>query len=82
MPQAQLAAPRAKKEAAADSFGSRELNKSIAPADAERDRELERIAKLRETGQQAEADRALEAFRKRYPDFRIPEAMWERVRPR
>ena len=73
---------RAKKEAGADAFAYRELNKSVVAPDAERDRELERIAKLRETGKHADADRALEAFRKRYPDFRIPEAMWERVRPR
>jgi len=43
---------------------------------------LERIAKLRAQGRDEEADRALEAFRKRYPDYRIDEAMWARVKPR
>lgn len=41
---------------------------------------LERIAKLRAEGRHAEADRALEQFMKRYPDFRIPEATLQRVR--
>ena len=44
--------------------------------------ELERIAKLREEGRDAEADRALEEFRKRFPGYRIDEAMWRRVKPR
>jgi hypothetical protein len=75
----QLAEPqRAKQEA--EAFAAKELKKSVALP--ERDAELERIAKLRESGKHADADRALEEFRKRYPDFRIPEAMWERVRPR
>ncbi len=44
-------------------------------------RELERIAKLREEGRHAEADRALEEFRKRFPAYRIDDAMWQRVKP-
>ena len=46
------------------------------------ERELERIAELRGQGRHDEADRALAEFRKRYPDFRIPEAMRERVERR
>jgi hypothetical protein len=45
-------------------------------------RELERIAQLRAEGRHAEADRALEEFRRSRPDYRIPEAVWERVKPR
>jgi hypothetical protein len=45
-------------------------------------RELERIAGLRAAGRDAEADRALEDFRRNHPGYRIPEAMWERVKPR
>ncbi len=45
-------------------------------------RELERIAKLREEGRNEEADKALEEFRRANPGFRIPDAMWERVRAR
>jgi hypothetical protein len=54
---------------------------ALAPQSAE-ERELERIARLREAGSPAEADKALEEFRRAHPDFRIPEAMWERVKPR
>ena len=35
---------------------------------------LERIAALRKEGKHEEADKALEEFRKRYPDYKIPEA--------
>jgi hypothetical protein len=44
--------------------------------------ELERIAKLRAEGRHAEADKALEEFQRNHRDYRIPEGMWERVRPR
>jgi hypothetical protein len=40
---------------------------------------LERIAKLREEGKHDEADRALAEFRKRYPDFKIPESLQKKV---
>jgi len=53
-----------------------------APAKDAREVELERIARLRSEGRHADADKALEAFRRANPDYRIAEAMWERVRPR
>ena len=34
---------------------------------------LERIAELRKAGMHDEADKALEAFRKRYPEYKLPE---------
>ena len=40
---------------------------------------LERIARLREQGDDAAADRELASFRSRYPDYLIPEAMAKRV---
>jgi hypothetical protein len=43
---------------------------------------LERIAKLREAGKARAADEGLAEFRKRYPDYRISEAMRARVAPR
>jgi len=43
---------------------------------------LERIARLREAGKAHEADESLAEFRRRYPDFKIPEAMGARVAPR
>ena len=46
------------------------------------ERELERIAELRRQDRHEEADKALAEFRKRYPDFRIPPAMLERVERR
>ena len=51
-------------------------------APSEPERELERIAKLREGGRNDEADKAFDEFRRMYPDFRIVEPMWSRVRPR
>lgn len=78
-PAAQGFATRMKREAAADS--ARALQ-SAPLAATEQERELERIARLRIEGRHAEADKALEEFRRKFPDFRIPEAMWERVRAR
>ncbi|HEX5091509.1 MAG TPA: hypothetical protein VFV84_02345 [Burkholderiales bacterium] len=43
---------------------------------------LERIAKLREAGRDQEADDSLAAFRRRYPDFVIPEKMRARIQRR
>ena len=45
-------------------------------------RELEAIAKLRAAARDEEADKALEEFRRKHPGYRIPDAMWERVKPR
>ncbi len=52
-----------------------------APAD-EPTRELEAIAKLRTEGRHEEADKALAEFRRKRPDYRIADAMWERVKAR
>lgn len=46
------------------------------------ERELERIAELRKAGRHDEADKALAEFRKRYPDYKIPEKTLERVERR
>jgi hypothetical protein len=46
------------------------------------ERELERIAELRKRGRHDEADKALAEFRKRYPEFRIPEETRARVERR
>jgi len=40
---------------------------------------LERIAELRKREKHEEADKQLQEFRKRYPDYRIPAAMLEKV---
>jgi len=44
--------------------------------------ELERIATLRAEGKHDEADKALAEFRKRFPDYKIPEEMLRRVERR
>ena len=73
---------RAKREAESDSAGARDLRKSLATPEIDPARELERIAQLRAEGRHAEADRALEEFRRQRPDYRIPDGVWERVKPR
>jgi hypothetical protein len=70
---APLRAKRADSAAATD---------TATPAKDPREVELERIARLRAEGNHAEADKALEEFRRRNPDYRIAEPMWERIRPR
>ena len=54
----------------------------LQAARTEEEIELERIAKLRTEGRHDEADKALAEFRRKHPDFKIPEATWERVKPR
>ena len=71
-----MTAQRAKEESA-----QVRRDAAAAPRDA-REVELERIAKLRVDGRHDEADRALAEFRRRHPDYRIPEATWEKVKPR
>jgi len=46
------------------------------------ERRLERIAELRRAGRDDEADRLLAEFRRRYPDYRIPEATLKEVERR
>src|SRR5260221_2447149 len=73
-----VAGPRAK----ADRFESAPLRERALASPADPERELERIAKLREVGRNDEADKAPEELSARYPDLRIAEPMWSRVRPR
>ncbi len=58
------------------------LRGADAQAIDEPTRELEAIAKLRIEGRHEEADKALAEFRRKRPDYRILDAMWERVRAR
>ena len=71
--------------AAAPALRAKREAQGIAAAPAKEtaiERELERIARLRREGRHAEADEALEKFRRENPSYRIPEAMWEQVKPR
>ena len=83
--------PAARAQAAPEMRLKREAMAATAPAGAtadaqampdERTRDLEAIAKLRAEGRHEEADKALAEFRRKHPDYRIPDAMWERVKPR
>jgi hypothetical protein len=87
----QAAAERAARAAPAEVAAAREmqqpsLRESVAKRAGEAadtpEKELERIARLRSEGRHEEADKALAEFRKRHPDFRIPEPMLERVERR
>lgn len=83
MPQsapARRMAPRMKSESADALQGA--APEARRDAESSIDRELERIAKLRAEGRDDEADKALEQFGRDHPGYRIPEAMWPRVRPR
>jgi hypothetical protein len=53
-----------------------------AQASDEPTRELEAIARLRAEGRHDDADKALAEFRRKRSAYRIPDAMWERVKPR
>ncbi|MEP7068701.1 MAG: hypothetical protein ABI789_05645 [Usitatibacter sp.] len=77
-PSGTLAAPRAKAERA-DALGApaRALSRLADPQ-----AELDRIAKMRDEGRDDEADEALDEFKRNYPEFRIPDATWSRVKPR
>lgn len=46
------------------------------------EQQLERIAELRREERHEEADKALEEFRKRYPDYKISGPMLDRVERR
>ena len=58
-----------------------DIAKAAAEAESP-ERALDRIAELRKAGKHDEADKALADFRKRYPDYKIPEPMRERVERR
>jgi len=66
---APVAGARAPEAARSD----RALGKISEPAEPP-EKWLERIAALRKEGKHEEADKALEEFRKRYPDYKIPES--------
>ena len=83
--QAPLAAApaRAKREAqGATAAESMLAKKADTAAKDPREVELERIARLRTENRHEEADKALAEFRRLHPDYRIPEALWERVKAR
>ena len=80
LPPASASAPAA--AAAPAPLQRRAAERTRDETDVQRDAELERIAKLREEGDDDAADAALAAFRERYPAYRIPDATWARVKPR
>jgi hypothetical protein len=81
--------PEKREQAAAAEAALSRPAPAAAPAPAPRafasavalppERLLERIAELRKEGRHDEADKALEEFRKQYPDYRISEEMLQKV---
>ena len=93
MPAPSMMAPSPEKQEAAASgaaAGSMAADSVSAQSNVAREkertdtpeRELERIAQLRAEGKDADADKALEEFRRRHPGYSIAPALWERVKPR
>ena len=64
------AAPMARPDPGVSSMGRAMRDAALEPPE----KWLERIAELRRQGKHEEADKALEEFRKRYPDYKIPES--------
>jgi hypothetical protein len=74
--QSALAASREKRELA-DTAAKAKVAALPDPA-----AELERIARLRTEGRHEEADKALDEFLRKHPDYRVPDAVWDRVKRR
>jgi hypothetical protein len=74
-PQSAASAPAPAARMRADTANS--ADRALSP-----EQELERIARLRADGRHDEADKAIEEFRRTYPVYRIPDAMWERIKRR
>lgn len=77
----QSLAKRAERAERAEPAEVQGKTQAAMPADTP-ERELERIAELRGQGRHEDADKALANFRKRYPDYRISDAIRERVERR
>ncbi len=71
---ARESAPAAGARAPEAARADRSLGKVAGQSAEPPEKWLERIAELRKAGKHEEADKALEAFRKRYPDYKIPES--------
>jgi hypothetical protein len=54
----------------------------LAPWPDTPEKKLERIEELRKAGRDADADEAIARFRREHPDYRIPEDVWSRIKPR
>jgi hypothetical protein len=65
-----------------DRVAAQQMRSRVALAPETPEKALERIAELRRAGRHEEADKALAEFRKRHPDYKIPEAMLERLERR
>jgi hypothetical protein len=54
----------------------------LAPWPDTPEKKLERIEELRKAGRDPDADEAIARFRREHPDYRIPEDVWNRIKPR
>lgn len=76
-------APRAKTEASAPQrAATTPASEREAPWPDTIEKKLERIETLRKAGRDREADEAIARFRREHPDYRVPDAVWERIKPR
>jgi hypothetical protein len=73
---------KAQPEARAAMRSERALEKALDLAAASPEQWLQGIADLKRQGRNEEAEKQLAEFRKRYPDFRIPEAILEKFEKR
>ncbi len=73
---------KAQPEARAAMRSERALEKALDLAAASPEQWLQGIADLKRQGRNEEAEKQLAEFRKRYPDFRIPEAILEKFERR
>lgn len=76
-----LEAPRSLERDRASGTSADALSKRAEEAEPP-ERWLERIAALRREGRAKEADELYAEFRRRYPEYRIPDAMRDQVLPR
>ena len=77
------AVPRAKSESfAAPRAAESAVAREALPWPDTPEKKLERIESLRVAGRDREADEAIARLRREHPDYRIPDAVWERIKPR
>jgi hypothetical protein len=71
----EMEAPRSRAGASAEGKVAAQMQRKAETPEAS----LQRIAELRKQGRHEEADKALEEFRKRYPDYRLSDEMKAKV---
>jgi len=83
-PAATVSVPEAPPGAETERVRRSDVESAAKPADVDSSPEawLARIVELRREGRLAQADESYAAFRRRYPEYRIPDAIRDQVLPR